>query len=1498
MAVQNQRLPKDTKKSDTSAPAQATTSSASVAQANTSSQPTKTTQHASAAAATASSTTPVQQSQVSSAAQPNANGGPRVSFNRDVHVKRIGKRSNDLTNYETTNLQPPQHTQPYHQLPADLSTESIQKEAALVLAQAKRHKSIAENGDNIPTFRVKTKRSGDTNPKKFHSLPLRKKKATTSKPVSRSNSDAAAKKPTKRPSIFSIFSRKSDSNLNQAVDRDPRFEDSGGRRLVRSKSDVGSSSYKLKKVLKDSKPAPATASSSGSNRQLQHTQLSPIIENDSREDCFEEQFNRERRKSDAITDREKHESGLKELIARSRSQTELDGNVVRNPISENIKEKILTLQAKSQENMHSSQLPAQKLPLTKGQTVNGMVKRLSMERFSPPPTIMGPAFSYIRPNEGITYAQLELQDDIVPQRSTLTRRDYTQRVSPVREYRSPARDYRSASRDIFTPEREILHNNHHRRSEDQTDFIASHATGRNQYSPNYNTANGTTTIHIGGSFSPSPWQQLSPRNLSDEDEGLGLETRKYYEEELQNKRSKSPAEPPIVPKIRSITPPRENGFHTTERYMSPAREIPINNDDMGYRRARLESRILTRKYGDNNTLERNGYYPSRENSHERVLEDEPDNTDYHRRRYLSPEREIVRDSYEPRFHKPEATEILNKYSPERSHLDIIAPSLTQISTSTLPKTEKTSRYKHTKYYDDGHGHGVKEVYERETQFDNEGKPHVRESRHRERLDSFTGKPIREASPLMERHVLTDYEPQMLKSLESQFTSTDQYRSSPENMKRYENLERGLTARQSSEDRWHSSLKRDKLQQRSFDKGDSGIENDFRKESFNGDIVTRWRKRTIADDIKSCENFLKKERRHCEHQRCGKRKENYIYRERSIDDGSHFDPHLDKYPTTTTSSTSATLRRRDQHSQTAAHSRPEDSATLKRNKKLGGFEKVKQLFGAGTVVANDKKDVERKSMSSSTSSSAGTQQTIKSKDKDKYMVKEEEMRSRYREYNSGNGVGSNNNKNNSKSIGVGTQTTHHTSTTTTTILQNDNMREPKAIDISMRRRLSTPKASPLLLKRTSSDKNRKESPLAKPEKTSWFKSLDRRAKSKSKEKLNTPTTAETSSLKRTKNSKHSTAQPQQPTKNLRFFGDTDLDSNPPTISKGTTNNKSRPLLNAALTRSQKYSQSAYNLDRIRGDSPQRQDYRHTLAGGTKNTNVSSSSRHKSTSMHNLDNQGNDEIDFRKRRHYSRSRELDDISESGSETEDQQKRPNGGLMASRTLSRDRLDRTQRYDENTYRRSNDRPTSSTPNGGDTSSGTQHQPRRTQPYLMGPPKPARSAERRAMSYSRERDRFPAESSGTEGESSLHSQRSVVYLHATTVGAIPQPYHLRRRSISRDDLRSNKTQTKTQPIQPMTRTVSRSVSMLAPWKPKLISEGYEINYSQEQNKTMSTLPRKPLQNANSSSTMTRPNKKSEPLHSRSRRHDYSKDDQSSLRNSSTTSASKSALSTNTRRKH
>lgn len=142
-------------------------------------------------------------------------------------------------------------------------------------------------------------------------------------------------------------------------------------------------------------------------------------------------------------------------------------------------------------------------------------------------------------------------------------------------------------------------------------------------------------------------------------------------------------------------------------------------------------------------------------------------------------------------------------------------------------------------------------------------------------------------------------------------------------------------------------------------------------------------------MRSCENFLKKERRHCEQQR-QQSKEAIVYRERSIDDGSHYDPHLDKFPMSRT-----TLRRRDQPTQTIPEHEQTTVTTLKRSKKLGGFEKVKQLF---TGAHGDKKDPERKSNSSSTSSSAGTQQTVRPKDKDsKYMVNEEEMRLRYQEH---------------------------------------------------------------------------------------------------------------------------------------------------------------------------------------------------------------------------------------------------------------------------------------------------------------------------------------------------------------------------------------------------------------------------------------------------------------------------------------------------------------------
>ncbi|XP_055916688.1 uncharacterized protein LOC129949323 [Eupeodes corollae] len=1312
--------------------------------------------------------------------QKNQPNGPRVSFNRDVHVKRIGTRPSEKSKIETKNLQPPSTQHLRRELPADLSEESIRKEAAHVLAQAEKIKCKAESGKNIPS-QIKNLNNKLSGSNKFNSLPTRKKKSVQ-KPVTRSVSDASSKK-SKKPSIFNIFSRKSDSNLNPGQQGTSRFVESGGRRLVRSKSDVGSNKESNLSQRKNSEKEDL-ATNSG-----KPIQLSPIIENAQKEEYFEELFNCERRKSEAITAHEKNATKLTDFLTKYNTEPKLSGNigytnhedldlVPSKPIAETI-QALQQNKIKSLEDMHSSQIPPKKPTLTKGLTVNGMVKRLSMERFSPPPTISGPAFSYTRPNENIIYAQL-VEEERPLKRPTAFKNSlqYSQNGKSTTYSSEDVLDYPSShqtssairieppSRVIISPERE-----------------------------GFSNVKGPTMIRI--QKSPSPWQQLSPRNLSDDDEGLGAETRKYYEEESQHlsydQRSKNHSDNPIVPIIRSVTPPD---------VVQPKSFNEINT--LSRRRANLESRIRSRSFAPPPPETISIEYCASPDGY-RVREEF---LEAGHPQYTTPERD---DYY--RYHKLRTEEIMNKYSPERSYLDMIAPNK-----NNGHHRHHTSRYVHTKYYDDGTGRN-KETYEREGQLDPQGKLIVRESRRRERLDS-AGKSIDN------NFTLNGYEPS---SIDSHLVSNiDTSRSSPEN-------HRIISKINSSEaETWQNSLKRDKLQQRSFDKGDSGIENDFRREAINGSGSLKWRKRTFKDDVAACELFIKKERRHTENQHPHRKRYDFVYRERSIDDGSHFDPRLDKYPKSSTS-TLQWRNNKENSSQSAAssHQTNPKEDTLKRNKKVGSFQKVKLLFSG-----NRKKERESSVMTNEKSVSALDTGGIK----DKYMVKEEEMRSRYRE--------------------------HRTS-------QQNDLLEPKiATDISMRRRLSTPKASPLL-KRTSSESVRKNSTLArntveaKPEKSSWFKSIERRSKSKSKEKPYPPASIENdpSQLKHTSRSYRTPpAAPPIPPKNFRFFGDTDLDSNPPTISRAHTTQKSRPSV-STFNRAQKYSQSAFNLDRIN------QTHESAL-----------SNRLRSSSLHNLDEDGTDETDTRKRRHYSRSRNLDDISESGSETEDQYHRQ-PLTPVNRSIPREKLSHSPQYED---RKKNERHQTTSVStlkktSNHNSSIDQHNHRAN---VL--PKPLRSAERRF--HSREHQRLP-DSSGTEGESSMQSQRSIVYLHATTVGAIPIPYQgtsERRRAASREDLRKNK-------LQPMTKSVSRSVSMLAPWKPKHMSEGYEINYSQEQNekdKKLSTLPRKNTITQVSSNTLKRNKRTEQP--SRSRRQSStakSKEDLSSIRNSSSTSAPKSNLS-------
>ncbi|XP_023290657.1 uncharacterized protein LOC105695406 [Orussus abietinus] len=117
----------------------------------------------------------------------------------------------------------------------------------------------------------------------------------------------------------------------------------------------------------------------------------------------------------------------------------------------------------------------------------------------------------------------------------------------------------------------------------------------------------------------------------------------------------------------------------------------------------------------------------------------------------------------------------------------------------------------------------------------------------------------------------------------------------------------------------------------------------------------------------------------------------------------------------------------------------------------------------------------------------------------------------------------------------------------------------------------------------------------------------------------------------------------------------------------------------------------------------------------------------------------------------------------------------------------------------------------------------------LVAPPRKPRLAESALSS-----GESTTGDSSQQSQNSQRSQRSVVYLHAPTVGDIPGPNE-RRRAASREELN--------RPLQAFTRTVSRSVSVLAPWKPRHYREPFEINYDQQQQhhhqKPVSTMRRK-----------------------------------------------------------
>ncbi|XP_065169080.1 uncharacterized protein [Atheta coriaria] len=829
--------------------------------------------------------------------------------------------------------------------------------------------------------------------------------------------------------------------------------------------------------------------------------------------------------------------------------------------------------AHQSEMIHSSQQPVERLPLTRGRTVDTMVKKLSYESSSPPPktNIM------ITPNVSV-------------QHNNNQPFSYTRGLSPERSPTSPT------SPIIYAQ------------------VVCTNGT---------NGTGGKQTVHTA---------YTGKKHLphSDSDEGLGYEENSGFRSSEKsithfgddkynmktdyynngNNDSRFEEEYPITPKFQSNA---YNGYHYDSKFTKVDQGMFIDSSSRG----RGDGMDSKRRESLTETFENgtNGKFISNNN----VVVGGG-------RKDLSARRDLLESRITRRFGEKRGSP---EYSPKPTYItETTTRYYRSGSASPVPGRDKITsetKVETKKYQTEKYRYG----------FDPEPKSFDSQA------SDYRSSP--ESRPFETSHRNTHTNKYTLKSQQQQQLTKDRnfYKSNPEIHMRSYNYD----DHRRFHDSYHDSLKRGEIERK--DKfGDSGIENDFRRDSGErrkrGECSNESEDEGFASSLLIAserqhteDNFARRNRRgydsdrgyikdddyrNLETMEYRKYKHDYAPRERSIDDGSHFDPRIDK---------NVLVDRRNLKKIDKKPPKPEKKSNL---------EKVKQLF------TSSKKKKEKQAM-----------------------VREESLRARYTEYKGGE-----------------------------TKFRASNG-PPSNTGYDYRRRIS-PSPSP------TRENQRKPTPSLH---SSWFKSLDRlsRKKTKKLEKDGNQTSTEDEITK--------------PTKSLRFFGDTDQESNDSVPHKSALKQQ-----RSALTTKHR-SQSTRDLHNISEESHKRNHHK---------------------SMLNIH----------------------------SETERDAK---GRMILKPPVS-----------------------------------PSHRVR----------EPAKQRDDRSR---RRKNEVSSVESSTEGDSSQQSQRSVVYLHAATVGDIPGPGYLRngRRAASREELASNGSSR----IQPHAKTLSRSFSVLAPWRPRHYQEGMDIDYTQ-----------------------------------------------------------------------
>lgn len=1425
---------------------------------------------------------------------------PRVSFNRDVHVKRFGKPRETRGASDTLSVRKEPFTH--------LSKEELIEEANKVLAAAQ---SVTCTADHPP--------------EKFFSLPHRRKFKENARrnsdtspdgktPLGRSTSDVSAKKAKERTSLSTIFRK---AQRNKSPGEPVVVSTKPVAAVKRSKSDV--TDLKSNTNLNTQNKPIRKRSGSETEEFLKSlrnkkSQLSPIIESSPREDYFQktspldllqkqrvtkkdkdkaEEKKTENKKvnpvekppryktpenqdpkpptrtkrgksseidkSPSITETPKRKSEIKKTILVD----EIDASKSKENNSAEVKDKIKDSIRKIEENVygskdmiHSSQQPPDKPPLTRGQTVDHIVKILKEDQFTSPKshlivppngTNVNQPFSYIKPS-------------VSPDPNLFVRTTSPDRVpSPVNKMTDKRVVYAQVIKDIADYDKSKI-----------------------------------------GHKKNSPTRERYVHN-SDEDEGLGYEERNKFSTtrtyDYDYKANENPqfntigsykiTDSPIKPRFREyklrsfeeLEPTyanddshdlinkfrgRADGMDTKKKQYEPEHtKVDLDFNELSHRRQLLESRLNARR------LER-----ERNNIGEpisRYLETDPI---YEAEKRMKATERFVNETV--------------RYCRNTVERDGFAESSV---------TEDYSKY-------DSDNRKVKYNTETRTYKDNKGEIDRREfvdrydSRYKENRKVFPPEPEYEPPSLesnLQKPVLTpnEYKEKKYKVKKHVTSSQDalqtghkfkikdewfgkrkgHYASNPEIAQEREEEYANLPKFSES---YHNSLRRgkkDKYQDdfaiRRHDSGDSrdyyrddrsprrydidnrlvdsGIENDFRKDS-SGEIHRRYRRHESEDDVRNTSLFLDSERRHTEdnypseqiyangeylarfkdyrdEEKRRYRKEQ-AGRDRSADDGSHFAHKYDSYdksPSRTNEKISA--------------------KPPKATKKLSGLEKMKQLFSRDSSKKSkkEKEPVQQKTRTRVLKSPEhlakddseyrrytdpepsdivvkkidyecqaderryrGSREdlhryrSIEPRDSDverKYRETDfdkryentlkEERRYKGRKEESRRYNSSDRDSDQHSRPSDGDSEFRKSRSKTNRPLDSPALAER----YKERRRLATPSPTPSPPRRQISN-----TPTSSG---TWFKSLDRLTRKKGK----SPKVDKESSLSMQEEPKKSWMKSQSrplnsPAKNLRFFGDTDPDSDA-NVKQNVTKTKSHPQPKTRGTLRKTISNSSTGIDEI--DHPE----------------LSS----KSYSLSNLHRDEVDRESPRTKQYYKRN--LQNISEiqSNSENESQFNRkvdtkPPIPYDRSRSHS---SSKTLKAKSDTRRRTDERGSSSD---------------------------IRSSKQELNRDMKHRRRTPVTNSGessTEGDSSHQSQRSVVYLHATTVGDIPDPGRISR-NRSRDDVSSINSSN----IQ--VRSTTKSFSIFAPWTPKHYSDQYDVHYAQKPRKIK---PKETMKKAASTKTLT-----------------------------------------------